>query len=286
MVEMISTARRFGMAIVVVLSAAMAAGYPPAVASPITLPPVGGAPDYQLGAAYPPSPPVTIVARDRTAAPPEGTYAICYVNAFQTQPGEIGFWPPEVLLRDADGSLAHDSDWPQEVLLDTRTPQQRDAIRGVVNGWISDCADKGYDAVEFDNIDSYTRVDVLRRADAVALARDLTSSAHSVGLAAAQKNAAEDAPALRAAGFDFAVAEECAAYTNAPAIPVSTATTWWRSSTPTTSPSHSSRCARAPTTCLRQFCATATSSRHLSRGTTSSCAPEPDRPVNRPSSHR
>ena len=212
MVEMISTARRFGMAIVVVLSAAMAAGYPPAVASPITLPPVGGAPDYQLGAAYPPSPPVTIVARDRTAAPPEGTYAICYVNAFQTQPGEIGFWPPEVLLRDADGSLAHDPDWPQEVLLDTRTPQQRDAIRGVVNGWISDCADKGYDAVEFDNIDSYTRVDVLRRADAVALARELTSSAHSVGLAAAQKNAAEDAPALRAAGFDFAVAEECAAY--------------------------------------------------------------------------
>lgn len=198
--------------IVAAIVAAVAAGCAPAAASSITLPPADGAPDYQLGAAYPPSPRVTIVARDRTAAPPEGTYAICYINAFQTQPGELGSWPGEALLRDADGSLVHDPDWPDEVFLDTRTPAQRGAIRGVVSGWISGCADKGYDAVEFDNIDSYTRVDVLRRVDAVALARDLTSFAHSAGLAAAQKNAAEDAPALRAAGFDFAVAEECAAY--------------------------------------------------------------------------
>lgn len=192
--------------------AILAAGCAPATASPIALPPVGGAPDYQLGAPYPPSPRVTIVTRDRTAAPPGDTYAICYVNAFQTQPGEVESWPPDVLLRETDGSLVHDPDWPEEVLLDTRTPQQRETIRGVLGAWINDCADKGYDAVEFDNLDSYSRVDALRRADTVALARDLTSFAHGVGLAAAQKNAAEDASVLRAAGFDFAVAEECAAY--------------------------------------------------------------------------
>ncbi|WP_197383430.1 endo alpha-1,4 polygalactosaminidase [Mycolicibacterium mengxianglii] len=195
------------------LVAILAVGSAPASASPITLPPAGGAPDYQLGEAYPPNSQVTIVARDRTAMPPEGRYAICYVNAFQTQPGESGSWPDEVLLRDSDGSLVHDPDWPDEVLLDTRTPEQRETIRGVVSPWISDCADKGYNAVEFDNLDSYTRTGgLVTRDDAVALARDLTSTAHGVGLAAAQKNAAEYAPVLQGAGFDFAVAEECAAY--------------------------------------------------------------------------
>ena len=43
------------------------------------------------------------------------------------------------------------------------------------------------------------------------MARNLVSTAHSAGLAAAQKNAADDASLLRAAGFDFAIAEECAA---------------------------------------------------------------------------
>lgn len=47
----------------------------------------------------------------------------------------------------------------------------------------------------------------------MALARELVAVAHGAGLAAAQKNAAEDAAVMRAAGFDFAVAEECAAYT-------------------------------------------------------------------------
>ena len=198
------------MAVLVAIVAA--AGCASASASPIALPPTGGAPDYQLGAAYPPGAQVTIVARDRTAPSPEGKYGICYVNAFQTQPGESGSWPADVLLRDDGGSPVHDPDWPDEVVLDTRTAEQRASIRDVVSGWINDCASKGYDAVEFDNIDTYTRVPALRGEDAVALARDLTAVAHGVGLAAAQKNAAEDASALREAGFDFAVAEECSAY--------------------------------------------------------------------------
>lgn len=183
-----------------------------ASATTITLPPMGGAPDYQLGSAYPPAGQVSIVARDRTA-PPAGDYAICYLNAFQTQPGELSAWPDEVLLRWPDGAPVRDPDWPDEVLLDTRTPEQRARIVGVVGGWIDDCAEKGYQAVEFDNLDTYTRSGgVLRRDDAAALARELAGRAHSAGLAAAQKNAAEDAGTFRAAGFDFAVAEECAAY--------------------------------------------------------------------------
>lgn len=198
--------------VLMLAAAALTAGCGVASAAPVVLPPVGGSPDYQLGAAYAPPERVTIVARDRTA-PAGGDYAICYVNAFQTQPGELAAWPAEVLLRGADGAPVHDPDWPDEVLLDTRTPAQRDAIAGVVTGWISGCAHNGYNAVEFDNLDSYTRTGgVLRRDDAVTLARQLVASAHGAGLAAAQKNAAEDTAAFLAAGFDFAVAEECAAY--------------------------------------------------------------------------
>jgi len=201
-----------GVRVLAVLIAIVAAGCAHAPASPIALPPVDGAPDYQLGAPYPPGAQVTIVARDRTAPSPEGKYGICYVNAFQTQPGESGSWPANVLLRDEGGSLVQDPDWPGEVLLDTRTAEQRASIRDVVSGWIDDCARNGYQAVEFDNLDSYSRATVLQRDDAVALARDLTAAAHGAGLAAAQKNAAEDATVLRDAGFDFAVAEECHAY--------------------------------------------------------------------------
>lgn len=195
-----------------VLAAAAVAGCGVASASEVTLPPPGGSVDYQLGAAYPPAADVTIVARDRTAQPGPG-YAICYVNAFQTQPGELADWPDGVLLRGPDGAPVLDPDWPDEVLLDTRTPEQRAAILAVVGGWIDGCAEKGYHAVEFDNLDTYTRSGgVLRKEDAVALVRELASRAHSVGLAAAQKNAAEDAAVFRSAGLDFAVAEECAAY--------------------------------------------------------------------------
>ena len=71
------------------------------------------------------------------------------------------------------------------------------------------CAADGFDAVEFDNLDSWTRFAgaPFGRADAVAYARRLVRRAHRAGLAAAQKNTVElDGPRI---GFDFAVAEEC-----------------------------------------------------------------------------
>lgn len=175
------------------------------------LPPAGALFDYQLGGAYPPPPGVEIVARDRTAAPADGMYNICYINAFQTQPGELDTWPSDLLLRDADGDPFHDPDWPDEVIVDTRQP---DAVAAIVGPWIDGCAAAGYNAVEFDNLDTYTRTgDLLSRDDNLALARLLVARAHDDGLAAGQKNAAEDAALLHEqAGFDFAITEECVAY--------------------------------------------------------------------------
>lgn len=176
-----------------------------------TVPPANAALDYQLGGAYDPPAGVEIVARDRGADPAEGKYNVCYVNAFQTQPGELDLWPDDLFLHDNSGELAHDPDWPDEVIVDTR---RADEVVAIVAPWIRGCADAGFDAVEFDNLDTYTRTGgALTRDDNLALARDLVQVAHDAGLAAGQKNAAEDAALLRdKAGFDFAVAEECVAY--------------------------------------------------------------------------
>lgn len=150
--------------------------------------------------------------RDRTAAAAAGRYAVCYVNAFQTQPGEADWWRAEhgdLLLR-RDGRPVEDAGWPGELLLDTSTAARREAIAGIVGGWFDGCAATGFDAVEPDNLDSWTRSrGGLRQADNVAMARLLAARAHAAGLAIAQKNAAELAPAGRSIGFDFAIAEEC-----------------------------------------------------------------------------
>lgn len=182
---------------------------PPAVA----LPPPGAVPDYQLGGAYEPAVGVDVIGRDRGAPPASGTYSICYINGFQTQPGEIAMWPSDLLLQ-RDGETVFDPDWPDEALLDTSSADRRDRIGDVVIEWVEGCAASGFDAVEFDNLDSYTRShDALTLDDNLALATLLVDAAHAAGLAAGQKNASEDAAALHQhAGFDFAVTEECAVY--------------------------------------------------------------------------
>lgn len=180
----------------------------------VRLPPVGGVPDYQLGIAYDPSVDVDIVARDSTDEPAGAGYDICYLNAFQTQPGELATWPAELVLTDTAGEPVTDPGWPDEVLLDTATAAHRTAIAERIGKGIDACATKGFDAVEFDNLDSYTRSDNrLGVEHNIALAILLTEHAHARGLAVAQKNEAEMSVRLRSeVGFDFVVAEECARF--------------------------------------------------------------------------
>ena len=168
--------------------------------------------DYQLGGAYPPPPGVTVIVRDRKAAPVPGVFSICYVNGFQTQPGEADEWlkrHPDLVLRDAAGQSVADPNWPDEMLLDTRTEARRQALADIVGGWIDGCADAGFDAVEFDNLDTWARADRLTMPDNLALAALLIQRAHSRGLWAAQKNALDLGQAAIDAGFDFVISEEC-----------------------------------------------------------------------------
>lgn len=186
-----------------------------ASAGDVRLPPDNGRLDYQLGGAYDPDDTVTIVSRDREAEPAPGRYSICYVNGFQTQAEDRGLWMqqhPELLLRDAGGKPVIDPDW-NEMLLDVSSDEKRAELAEIVGGWIRGCARAGFDAVEIDNLDSYTRSGRrLREDDAVAFMRMLSDIAHESGLAIAQKNASELVPRRSELGTDFVVAEECNHY--------------------------------------------------------------------------
>lgn len=181
-------------------------------ANAVALPPSHAGFDYQIGGAYTPPAGVKVVSRDHAAAPAPGLYNICYVNAFQAQPGAEGQWENDLLLRDGKGNVVYDGDWG-EAVLDIRTADKRARIAAKVNGWIDGCADKGFQAVEPDNYDTFTRFpDYLTSQQAKAYISLLAGHAHGRGLAVAQKNTAELASAGKETGLDFAVVEECGAY--------------------------------------------------------------------------
>lgn len=176
----------------------------------VPLPPVAPF-DYQLADDLSLPDGVRVVMRDwQDGTPAEGdVYDICYVNAFQSQP-EVA-WPPQLV------STVEDPDWPGEFVIDLSTPDNRVLAAATVGQMVERCAAKGFDAVEFDNLDTFVRFGSLGseevgfgRAEAVEYAVTLVGLAHGRGLAAAQKNTVEllDADV----GFDFAIVEQCGEY--------------------------------------------------------------------------
>ncbi|MFC7493682.1 MULTISPECIES: endo alpha-1,4 polygalactosaminidase [unclassified Nocardioides] len=182
-----------------------------APAAAVEPPPTGTDVDYQLGGDRSVPDTVGIVVRDRTSAPVPGRYNVCYVNGFQTQPDEKRWWRRHAeLLLHHRGRPVVDEAWG-EWLLDIRTPGKRERLAGIVGRWTRGCARSGFDAVEYDNLDAFTRSGgLLTKHQTVAYARLLVRGAHRAGLAAGQKNLAGfDGTRV---GYDFAVAEECGRY--------------------------------------------------------------------------
>lgn len=171
--------------------------------------PSHGVTDYQLGGSYPPPPGVNIVVRDSTELPAPGLYNICYVNGFQTQPGDT--WPKDLLVLASDGAPLVDPGWPDEHLLNISSQALQNRIIERFQTTISTCAKAGYAAVEFDNLDSYTRSKgTLKLSDAITFATLLVKTAHDYGLAAGQKNTAQlSGRGKDEIGFDFVISEEC-----------------------------------------------------------------------------
>ncbi|MGY1745432.1 endo alpha-1,4 polygalactosaminidase [Blastococcus sp. SYSU D00695] len=62
-----------------------------------------------------------------------------------------------LLLRDGTGMPLEDPGRPGEFLFDVSTPAQRDAVLALVGPWVDGCAADGFDAIELDDLDSWTR---------------------------------------------------------------------------------------------------------------------------------
>lgn len=192
----------------------------PAAVKPL---PVNGKFDYQIGGSYSPQSDVTIVSRDNKESPVSGKYNICYINVFQTQPEDSSWWKknhPDLLLKKKDGQYFEDPDWEGELFMDTSTDAKRQAIANVHKTTIDNCASKGFNAIEPDNLDTFTRSDnLLKQENNLALAKILADYAHSKGLAFAQKNTGGELQGTgkSTVGFDFAIAEECQTFNECPA---------------------------------------------------------------------
>lgn len=178
-------------------------------------PPPGAGFDYQIGGSYEPAADVAIVDRDWHDAPDPTRYSICYLNAFQAQPEDLRWWrrSHRGLLLWRRGKLVMDKTW-NEALLDTSTVRKRRALVQIHRRALASCAGRGFQAVEFDNLDSYSRsAGALSIKANLAFASMLTNVAHRYGLAVGQKNAVELGwRGRRIAHFDFAIAEECQRY--------------------------------------------------------------------------
>jgi hypothetical protein len=132
------------------------------------------------------------------------TKAICYINA--------GAWEkwrsdakkfPKAVLGNANG-------WRGEKWLDIR---QTTVLLPIMQARISMCKNKGFDAIEFDNVDAYINNSgfPLSSSDQAYYNASLANMAHAAGLWAGLKNDNEQIIQLLPF-FDFAINEQCFEY--------------------------------------------------------------------------
>lgn len=153
---------------------------------------------------------VEIDGADSTAATvtdlhDRGLRVACYVSAGSAEAyrDDIGQLPASVIGKPLDG-------WPDERWLDVRSI---DALATVMQPRIAECARKGFDAIEFDNVDGWTHDTgfPIARSDSLRYLRWLIRQGHAAGLAVGLKNALGLVPAL-AGRVDWALNEQCVEY--------------------------------------------------------------------------
>ncbi|MFF5234147.1 endo alpha-1,4 polygalactosaminidase [Dactylosporangium sp. NPDC000521] len=156
---------------------------------------------------------VTTSAADVAALKAAGRRVICYVNAGAHEDfrADAGNFPESVRGKGLEG-------WPGEKWLDIR---RWDTLEPLLEARFKVCKDKGFDAVEPDNVDGYANNSgfPLTADDQLRFNRRVADLAHRLGLAVGLKNDVEQAAAL-APAFDFAVNEECAHYDECDALKV------------------------------------------------------------------
>ncbi|MEU0069166.1 endo alpha-1,4 polygalactosaminidase [Streptomyces sp. NPDC006332] len=134
----------------------------------------------------------------------EGRRVICYLST-----GAWEDWRPDA-EKFPRSVLGEGNGWEGERWLDIR---RTDVLEPLMAARIDMCRDKGFDAVEPDNMDGYRNRTgfPLRAADQLRYNRLVARLAHDRGLAVGLKNDLDQIPQL-VDDFDFAVNEQCAQY--------------------------------------------------------------------------
>jgi hypothetical protein len=134
-----------------------------------------------------------------------GRHAVCYVSAgsYERWRPDAHDFPEQVLGRGLAG-------WPGERWLDIRRLR---LLRPIIKARVRMCARKGFDGIDFDNVDGFANETgfPLTKRDQLRYLRFLENAAHARGLAAGLKNLPQLARRLEPR-WDFAVNEQCFRY--------------------------------------------------------------------------
>jgi hypothetical protein len=148
--------------------------------------------------------PASTVAALHRSMPGRGV--VCYIDAgtWENWRPDAGKFP-KYLLGLEDGG------WPGERWLNIARFQG--TLSAIMRARVAMCRSKGFNAVDFDNVDSYTNDTGFPLTAANQLAYDvfLANTAHRLGLSVALKNDIEQIPELLPY-FDFAIDEQCFEY--------------------------------------------------------------------------
>jgi hypothetical protein len=140
----------------------------------------------------------------------KGIKAVCYISA-----GSWEKYRPDA--NDFPGSvLGRSNGWPGERWLDIR---KRKILKPIMRARIDMCRRKGFDAIEFDNVDGYQNATGFPLTGPDQLRYDvfLANAAHVRGLSAFLKNDLGQIPALLPY-FDAALNEQCFQYAECTAL--------------------------------------------------------------------
>jgi hypothetical protein len=135
----------------------------------------------------------------------QGRHVVCYVNA-----GAWENWRPDADRYPASVKGKRLEGWPGERWLDIR---RLDVLKPIIRDRLEICREKGFDGVEFDNVDGRSNDTgfPLTRSDQLMFNRWLARAAHEAGLAVGLKNTLSLAEELEPS-FDFALLEQCFQY--------------------------------------------------------------------------
>lgn len=133
-----------------------------------------------------------------------GSKAICYIDV-----GTWENWRPDA-SEFPKSVLGSNNGWPGEKWLDIR---QISVLAPIITARFQMCHDKGFDAIEADNVDGYTNSTgfPLTAAEQLAYNEWYAGVAHNVGLPIALKNDTDQVSQLLP-HFDFMIDEQCFQY--------------------------------------------------------------------------